>query len=94
MGAHADSRGVGNLPQNTDAFIQLLLLLTERGTDYRTGGAFVERDGRQIDSELDTLSGDVVVYDGATIHGVADIDSTAVFNATDLRASRCARDDL
>jgi hypothetical protein len=90
MGAHRDSRGIGNLPQNTDAFIQLLLLLTERGTDYKAGGAFVERDGRQIDSESDTLSGDVVVYDGATIHGVADIDPTAVFNATDLRGRAVA----
>jgi hypothetical protein len=90
MGAHLDSRGVGNLPRSTGAFIQLLLLLTERGTDYHTGGAFVERDGKRIDSEADTLSGDVVVYDGATVHGVADIDPTAVFNAADLRGRAVA----
>ena len=90
MGAHLNSRGVGNLPQDTNAFIQLLLLLTERGIDYKTGGAFVERDGRQIDSEVDTLSGDVVVYDGATVHGVADIDPTSVFNAADLRGRAVA----
>jgi hypothetical protein len=90
MGAHADSRGVSNLPQNAGPFIQLLLLLTEHGVDYRTGGAFIEQDGKRIDSEAETRSGDIVVYDGATIHGVADIDPDRVFDATDLRGRAVA----
>jgi hypothetical protein len=90
MGGHADSRGVGNLPSDAGAFIQLLLLLTERGTDYEAGGAFVEREGKRIDSEADTLSGDIVVYDGATVHGVTDIDPTVGFNAADLRGRAVA----
>jgi hypothetical protein len=90
MGAHLDSRGVGNLPRGTDAFIQLLLLLSERGTDYHEGGAFVECDGKRIDSEAGTRSGDVVVYDGATVHGVSDIDPTLTFDAADLRGRAVA----
>jgi len=90
MGAHADTRGVSNLPKTAGAFIQLLLLLTEKGLDYKTGGAFVELDGKTIDSEFETQSGDVLVYDGSTIHGVADIDPTTVFDGTNLRGRAVA----
>jgi hypothetical protein len=90
MGAHLDSRGVGNLPRSSGAFIQLLLLLTERGTDYHAGGAFVECEGKRIDSEAGTRSGDVVVYDGATVHGVSDIDPTLAFSAAELRGRAVA----
>jgi hypothetical protein len=75
LGAHRDTRGLSNMEStalNPDDFIQLVVLLTERGTDYQTGGAF-------------NITGDVLVYDGATIHGVADIDSDVPFRADDLR---------
>ncbi len=45
MGAHEDTRAAKNLPPEQRVYIQLVLLLTERGTDYQTGGAFVEFDG-------------------------------------------------
>ncbi len=90
IGAHADSRGVSNMPENTGPFIQLLMLLTERGIDYQRGGAFIERQGRRIDNEAETRSGDVIVYDGATIHGVGDVDPDIAFSATDLRGRAVA----
>ena len=72
--AHTDSRAVSNLSGIKGNYIQLVLLLTEKGVDYQTGGAFVEYDEEIIDSEEGSLSGDVLVYDGNTRHGVADID--------------------
>lgn len=91
MGSHIDSRAVSNLPDGTQsAYIQMVLLLTERGTDYRHGGAFVTVDGQIIDSEAGGLSGDVLVYDGNTNHGVADIDPTVAFDANNLRGRAVA----
>jgi hypothetical protein len=59
-------------------YFQLLLLLTQKGRDFEHGGAYVdsgdEVDGRRFEYEAGCLSGDVVIYDGRSIHGVADID--------------------
>ena len=90
IGAHADSRGVGNLPENAGPFTQLLMLLTERGIDYQRGGAFIQQQGQRVDNEAGTHSGDVIVYDGATIHGVADVDPELVFDAQNLRGRAVA----
>jgi hypothetical protein len=87
LGAHRDTRGISNMDAAapTEEFLQLVVLLTERGTDYSVGGAFNITDGETIDVEEGTQTGDVLIYDGATIHGVADIDPTVPFRADDLR---------
>jgi hypothetical protein len=91
MAAHVDSRAASNLPEDVGGvYIQLVLLLTERGTDYQTGGAFVLRDSAFVDSEGDSLSGDILVYDGSTMHGVADIDPSVGFNGLNLRGRSVA----
>ncbi len=64
-------------------FFQLVLLLTEKGKDFRDGGAFVEKDGERIDLETRARAGDVLIYDGRSRHGVGDIDPHRV---PDLRA--------
>jgi hypothetical protein len=75
MQAHTDYIGVDNL-ERTDVkkFVQVLLVMSEKGVDYERGGAFIERDGQRIFTEEGCRIGDVVVYDGATVHGVEDID--------------------
>lgn len=55
-------------------YFQVFFLLSEKGVDYREGGAYVERDDRRIPFEDSAQAGDVLVYDGRTVHGVADID--------------------
>lgn len=81
MSSHIDTRAIDNASDISSEYIQLVLLLTEKGEDYRVGGAFVERsDGSWIDSEENSLSGDVVVYSGNTKHGVADIDPQITFD--------------
>jgi hypothetical protein len=56
------------------AYYQPFLILSEKGRDYQEGGAYIDLDGERILYEGACLAGDVVVYDGRTIHGVADVD--------------------
>lgn len=55
-------------------YYQVFVVLTERGTDYRHGGGYIDIDNERILFEAETRAGDVIVYDGRTVHGVADID--------------------
>src|SRR5579883_1439190 len=70
LGEHRDQRGVSNLPGG--CFIEALLLLTQKGLDYRTGGGIIRVNGTAVDPEAGTRRGDIIVYDGSTIHGVLD----------------------
>jgi len=65
-------RGIGG-------YYQLLLLLTQKGEDFETGGGFVTIEGREVEYESFCQRGDVVVYDATTLHGVNDIDVTRPF---------------
>ncbi|MEZ5437960.1 MAG: hypothetical protein R3F12_06340 [Lysobacteraceae bacterium] len=55
-------------------YYQLLMLMTEQGRDYDEGGGYVDHDGYRFRYEPFTHAGDVIVYDGRSIHGVADVD--------------------
>jgi hypothetical protein len=55
-------------------YYQVLLELTEKGRDFVEGGAYVDVGEERVLYEDRCLSGDVIVYDGRSIHGVADID--------------------
>lgn len=92
MGKHIDSRGVSTLREitNQDSYIQLVLLLTQKGIDFHSGGAFVIQDDTVIDSELNSVSGDILVYDGLTNHGVADIDSSSPLDIHNLQGRAVA----
>lgn len=59
------------------AYYQPFLILSEKGRDYQEGGAYIDREGERILYEDSCLAGDVVVYDGRTIHGVSDVDPLA-----------------
>lgn len=58
-------------------YFQVLLLLSEKGVDYAEGGAYVDVGDERCEFEGDCLAGDVIVYDGRSEHGVADIDPMA-----------------
>lgn len=76
MSAHTDSTAVNTFnAASNGVFLQPLLLLSERGLDYETGGAFYVKDGEKVFIENGTLSGDIVVYDESIKHGVGDVDS-------------------
>jgi len=77
MSAHRDSTAVSTFNAASDGlFLQPLLLLTQRGKDFVSGGAFyVDSEGKRHFIEDGTLSGDIVVYDETIVHGVGDVDS-------------------
>jgi hypothetical protein len=66
-------------------YFQPLLLLTEKGVDFQEGGAYVEVDDERFYYEDFCQAGDVVVYDGRSVHGVADVDPLS-----DLDLVRCS----
>lgn len=55
-------------------FYQLLLLMSEKGKDFQTGGGFVDIGEERIYLEDHFLPGDILVYDGRSVHGVEDVD--------------------
>ena len=55
-------------------YFQTMLVLTERSRDFDEGGAYVDRGEQRFQYEPFCRTGDVIVYDGNSIHGVADID--------------------
>lgn len=88
LGEHRDLRGEANLPLGI--YVEALLLLSEKGIDYRVGGGFVKVNGAALDSEADTKRGDLIIYDASTVHGVRDIDPEVPFDARDLRGRAVA----
>ncbi|GAF79407.1 unnamed protein product, partial [marine sediment metagenome] len=65
-------------------FHQILLLLTTKGKHFSEGGAFIELEGETIEFEEEFGAGDVLLYDGRTMHGVRDIDPHVVPNLNTL----------
>jgi hypothetical protein len=74
MSPHADDGASPAARARGMEFVQAFLVMSTRGVDYERGGAYVEHAGTRIDLEARCRAGDVVVYDGATRHGVAEID--------------------
>ena len=52
----------------------LLLVMTEKGKDYKSGGGFVINNGNMVNVDDYTKIGDVVLYSSKTVHGVLDVD--------------------
>ncbi|HEV8549168.1 MAG TPA: hypothetical protein VGQ57_09070 [Polyangiaceae bacterium] len=83
---HQYPRGGGFMVPHRDHFSQIatvdanlgyyqpFLMLSEKGIDYREGGAYVDVNDERWSYEHACSAGDIVVYDGRTMHGVADVD--------------------
>ncbi|MCG8587935.1 MAG: hypothetical protein MJE66_01450 [Proteobacteria bacterium] len=65
--------------QGLPDFYQLIVVLSRKGVDFEEGGGFVERDGERYYYESACDYGDIVIYDGRTVHGVGDIDPHLAF---------------
>src|SRR5262249_40427477 len=72
--AHVDRVAVNVLPDGSSSYVQVLVVLTQRGADFERGGADIEHDGERTDLEALVQLGDLVIYDEQTVHGVDDID--------------------
>ncbi|HEU5301222.1 MAG TPA: hypothetical protein VFW06_03175 [Acidimicrobiia bacterium] len=85
LDAHIDQETVDVLPSGAAGYVQVLMVLTERGRDFERGGAYLDRVDGRVDLEPHVRRGDLLIYDERTIHGVSDIDKHEVLDATTLR---------
>lgn len=65
--------------QGLDSFYQPIMVMSRKGIDFEQGGGFVEIEGERHYFETECQYGDIVIYDGRTVHGVDDIDPHRVF---------------
>lgn len=89
---HQYPRGGGFFRRHTDyivkdvadekstRFYQVVLTITRKGEHYQEGGAFVDIGDRRVILDDCALPGDIIVYDGRTMHGVEDIDPKALLD--------------
>ncbi|MCR9118309.1 MAG: hypothetical protein NXI22_15345 [bacterium] len=55
-------------------YYQPLVLLSQKGVDYHTGGGIIKLGGEIVEYEDYAQQGDIVIYNAVTIHGVNDVD--------------------
>ena len=81
-----------NQDAGMEKFIQILLLVTQKGEDFKEGGAFIEIEGKNVNLEDNFGRGDIIIYDGRSNHGVEDIDTDHIldFNSVNGRIAALA----
>lgn len=76
MAQHRDGRAHTNaIELGMDRFVQVLLIMSEKGKDFQTGGAYIVKDNERLYYEDECRIGDIVMYDGRNQHGVEEIDT-------------------
>lgn len=70
--------------EKSNEFYQLVLTMSQKGEHFESGGSFVEVDGERLNIDDVSLPGDIIVYDGRTVHGVEDIDPHKVLDLTTI----------
>jgi hypothetical protein len=72
--------------EGIERYYQPVIIMSKKGTsddcDFSTGGGFFEVDNKRIFYEEYCELGDIVIYSGATVHGVEDIDLHKTFDTT------------
>jgi hypothetical protein len=85
MAEHSDfGTAVAAAEAGFDRFAQVILIISQKGLDFHSGGAFIRRGDDRFFYEDACQSGDVVIYDGRIRHGVADIDGNLPFDFTSI----------
>jgi hypothetical protein len=77
---HTDYVAKDVVDQKATQFFQVVLTMSLKGRHYRQGGAFVDIGDERICLDDNALLGDILVYDGRTVHGVEDIDPTELLD--------------
>jgi len=81
MAAHRDTYFPKALESAGHPFLQVMVLLSERGRDFRSGGGYiVDRAGNKIQFEHADCLGTVVAFDGGIVHGVEDVDADEIID--------------
>jgi hypothetical protein len=72
---HRDTTLLDVAKEKGTGFFQIILVMSKKGIDFETGGAFIEdKKGDRLNIDDSVEIGDIIVYDGQTFHGVEDID--------------------
>ena len=75
MAAHRDDVTAAVVKEaGLKLYLQAYLIMSKKGEDFKSGGAFIEYQGQGVDYEEACDVGDVLIYNERVIHGVADID--------------------
>ena len=82
MVAHQDMYSRAAVAETGATYVQIFLMMSRKGEDFHDGGAFLEIEGTRVYYEDDCEIGDVLLYDGRSIHGVGDIDTMAPLDMT------------
>ncbi len=61
-------------------YYQVFAILSQKGEDFESGGGFIEHQGKRIIIDDYISPGDIVIYDGSSLHGVEDIDPHKVLD--------------
>lgn len=71
---HRDTTLLDVAAEKNVNFFQLILVLSEKGVNFQNGGAYLDKDGGRYMLEDHVKTGDVLIYDGSSLHGVEEID--------------------
>ena len=72
---HRDTTLLDVAKEKGTGFFQVILVMSKKGEDFESGGAFIDdQGGERLNIDDNVELGDIVVYDGQTFHGVEDID--------------------
>lgn len=66
--------------EKSTRFFQVVLTMSRKGEHFHQGGAFVDIGERRICLDDNALMGDIIIYDGRTVHGVEDIDPKSMLD--------------
>jgi len=70
--------------EKSTRFFQVVLTMTQKGEHFHEGGAFADIDDRRICLDDCSAPGDIIIYDGRTVHGVEDIDPRSPLDLTTI----------
>lgn len=86
MAAHRDTLFPQLLRDFDIPFIQVMLTLSARGTDFNVGGGYVtNRSGQKVFFETANSAGSLILFDGSTVHGVDDVDPDTLLDFSSRR---------
>jgi hypothetical protein len=84
LAMHKDLSAINSSKEiKKNLYYNVLLNLTEKGIDFKTGGSFIEVKGKKNKFfNIDDIAkrGDIIIYSGKTNHGVSTIDENTLLN--------------
>ena len=74
LSLHKDTSAAISIKNYIKNYFQILLTMSKKGKDYKEGGGIVYKNQKIYCFDDYTEIGDMILYNGQTIHGVKDVD--------------------